>query len=254
MGCAWATALLLWLSVLAYALLLHAHPLIKSRRLYRYFGRPDKAVILTTFRLGLPVGLSIMIELSMFAGAGFLIAMMGVIPASAHAIAINIASISFMLYMGLGQAVTIRASQLLGAAKPQMAANTVKLGLGFNLALAFMVSLLFICAREELASLFSSDLAVVSLASGLLLYGALFQLADCLQVATLSALRAYHETASPPRYQMIAFWLLGIPLGIGLGFTEFWPAMSGPNGFWLAMVISLFVAAGLMMQKLRQID
>ena len=87
----------------------------------------------------------------------------------------------------------------------------------------------------------------------LLLFGAQFQLVDCLQATALAALRAYHETASPPRYQMFAYWVVGLPLGIGLGFYSEHPWFGGPHGFWLAMVVSLLLAGLLMMRRLLQL-
>jgi MATE family multidrug resistance protein len=200
--------------------------------------------------LGLPIGFSILIEMSMFSGAGMLIATYGPIAAGAHSIAISVASASFMIYLGLAQGVTIRASQKLGALKYDEARYSVKVGISFNMLLALFISIAFFAFREPLANLYSSDDAVVSLAIKFMLFGALFQIVDCLQAAAIAALRAYHETASPPRYQIFAYWIVGLPLGIALGFYLDVPLISGPQGFWFAMVVSLLIAGLLMVRKL----
>lgn len=249
-GCAWASAILLWLSLIANACLLRWHPRCKEHALFNDFKAPDKEVIQHTFRLGLPIGFSILIEMSMFAGAGMLIASLGVIPAGAHSIALSIAAASFMIYLGLGQGVTIRASQKLGALRYRDAEYTVKVGISFNMLLALLMSVVFLAFRETLVGLYSSDDEVVRLGVQLLLFGALFQLVDCLQATALAALRAYHETASPPRYQMFAYWVVGLPLGIGLGFYSEHPWLGGAHGFWLAMVVSLLLAGLLMLRRL----
>jgi MATE family multidrug resistance protein len=249
-GCAWASAFLLWLSVFANAALLHWHSHIRHLKIFSRIALPDKEAILKTLMLGLPIGFSILIEMSMFSGAGMLIATYGPIAAGAHSIAISVASASFMIYLGLAQGVTIRASQKLGALKYDEARYSVKVGISFNMLLALFISIVFFAYREPLANLYSSDDAVVSLAIQFMLFGALFQIVDCLQAAAIAALRAYHETASPPRYQIFAYWIVGLPLGIALGFYLDIPLISGPQGFWFAMVVSLLIAGLLMLRKL----
>lgn len=249
-GCAWATAILTWLMFAANVLVLLKHNALKHLSLLKDFQLPNKQTVWKTFALGLPISFSIFIELSMFSGAGMLIAKFGVIEASAHAVAITIASLAFMLYMGLGQGVTIRASQFLGAKQPKDAWYSVKSGIQFNMLIACSIFVCFLLFNESFVRLFSDDEQVIKLAITLLYFGAAFQLADCLQVAVICALRAYHDTASPPRYQLVAFWLVGLPLGIGLAFYNWWPGLEGAKGFWFAMVVSLFAVGLLLLRRL----
>ena len=186
----------------------------------------------------------------MFAGAGMLIALFGPIEAGAHAVAITVASLSFMIYMGISQGITIRASQFLGANMPLSAWYTIKVGLRFNLLLAVCICVIFIYCNEALIRLFSDDESVIPLAVTLLYFGAAFQIADCLQVTAVHGLRAYHDTASPPRYQLIAFWVFGLPIGIGLGFTEWFDGLEGAKGMWFAMVTSLTTVGLLLFWRL----
>jgi len=230
--------------------MLHLHNAVKRKKLLTNFLPPDKASIMATLKLGFPIGISIVIELSMFSGAGILIAMFGSIQASAHAVALTIAAMSFMLYMGLGQGVTIRASQFLGAQKPDHAWHSVRIGTIFNLMIAVVICVLFLLFNRHLVTLFSDDSEVIELAVVLLLFGAAFQLADSLQVAIISALRAYHDTSSPPKYQFVAFWVFGLPLGVGLAFFDWLPGYSGAKGLWLAMVLSLFLVGLLLLRRL----
>lgn len=238
-GCAWATVFLIW-SMLAITVgVLKFHTRLKAKRLFNDFERPHKAALLKTFRLGLPIGLSIVIELSMFSGAGMLIALLGPIQTSAHAVAITVAALSFMLYMGLGQGVTIRASQFLGARKPNDAWYTIKVGTIFNLMISSVICALFLIFNEFFIRLFSSDPEVIAVAVVLLYFGAAFQIADCLQVALICALRAYQDTSSPVKYQFVAFLIFGLPLGVGFTFYDLWPGLEGAKGMWFAMVVSL---------------
>jgi len=216
------------------------------------FEPPMLATIKKTFALGFPIGASLIVELSMFSGAGMMIAKFGVIEASAHAVAIIIASMSFMLYMGLGQGVTIRASQLLGANQNEDAWYAVKAGTAFNLLVSICFCITFLVFTRPLVEIFSNDPEVIKLAIVLLYFGAAFQIVDCLQIAIICALRAYHDTASPPKYQLFAFWVVGVPLGIGLSFYQWWPGLEGAKGMWMGMVVSLSLVSILLLWRLAQ--
>ncbi len=251
-GCAWATVILMWLAFIINLVVLKAHAKLKHRALFTKFQSPNIETIRRTFKLGLPIGMSIVIELAMFSGAGIMIAKFGVIEAGAHAVAIVVASLSFMLYTGLGQGVTIRASQFLGAQQPDQAWYTVKVGTAFNLAISVVICLAFILFTEPLIRLFTNDPEVIEVAVVLLYFGAAFQIADCLQVAMICALRAYHDTSSPPKYQFLAFWVFGLPIGVGLSFYQWWPGLEGAKGMWFAMVVSLSIVGILLLWRLRQ--
>jgi MATE family multidrug resistance protein len=249
-GCAWATVVLIWGMFLVTLLVLTWHKKVRELRLLHNFEMPHRETIAKTLRLGFPIGLSIVIELSMFCGAGMLIAIFGTTQASAHAVAITIASMSYMLYMGLGQGVTIRASQLLGASKPEAAWYTIKTGTGFNVFISVCLCVCFVIFNRTFVSFFTQDPAVIQLAVVLLYFGAAFQIADSLQVAVVSALRAYHDTASPPKYQFFSFWVIGLPLGVGLAFYDWWPGLEEAKGLWLGMVASLFLVGVLLLKRL----
>jgi MATE family multidrug resistance protein len=251
-GCAWATVVLMWGAFLISIWVLKSHANLKHRALFSDFEKPQIQTIKNTFKLGLPIGVSIVIELAMFSGAGIMIAKFGVIEAGAHAVAIVVASLSFMLYTGLGQGVTIRASQLLGASLPAQAWNAIKIGTLFNLAISVIFCIAFVVFTEPLIRLFTSDPEVIPVAVVLLYFGAAFQIADCLQVAMVCALRAYHDTSSPPKYQLLAFWVFGLPIGVGLSFYGWWPGLEGAKGMWFAMVVSLSLVGLLLLRRLAQ--
>lgn len=251
-GCAWATVILMWFSVVVFLSIMRFHKITRALGLTKQFEKPHRKTVGETLKLGLPIGFSIVVELSMFAGAGMLIALFGPVETAAHAVAITLASMSFMIYMGLAQGVTIRASQFLGAEKPEAAWVTVKVGTGFNLLIAALLSVFFILFAGPLVKLFISDTEVMQVAVVLLYFGAAFQVADCLQVAVIHALRAYHDTRSPPKYQVVAFLLIGMPIGYGLAFLGWWPGLEGAKGMWFAMVLSLFLVGILLTWRLLQ--
>jgi len=251
-GCAWATVILMWFAFAMNIFVVKMHSKLKSLDLWSNLQPPSFYTISNTLKLGLPIGMSIVIELAMFSGAGIMVAKLGVIEAGAHAVAIVVASLSFMLYTGLGQGVTIRAAQHLGADRADDAWYTVKVGTAFNMTISVFFCLVFLIFTEPLIRLFTKDPEVIEVAVVLLYFGAAFQIVDCLQVAMVCALRAYHDTSSPPKYQLLAFWGVGLPLGIGLSFFNWWPGLEGAKGMWLAMVVSLSIVGLLLAWRLFQ--
>lgn len=250
-GCAWATVILVWLVTACMVCSLIFIKPLRSRQLFKPFALPKYNEIRKTWRLGLPIGLAIFIELSMFCGAGFLIAAFGSVQVAAHAVAITIASFSFMLYNGLAQGVTIRASQFLGALQSERAFYTVKVGISFTLVIAVAICLSFVLFNENIIRVFTADVDVIRLAIVLLYFGAAFQLADALQVVVVFALRAYQDTLTPMKVMFFGFYVVGLPLGIWLAFDDWWPTMNGAIGLWAGMVGSLFLVGVLLLRKLR---
>ena len=248
-GCAWATVVIVWVMLASNVLVLTRHKQLRQRRLFSEFELPNWQTIARTLKLGVPIGVSITLELSMFSGAGVLIASFGIVQVSAHAVAITIASTSFMLFLGIGQGITIRTSQFLGAEQHQSAWYAVKAGISFNIILSIIVMVCFLLYAQPLVQLFSGDRDVIKVAVILLYFGAAFQIVDCLQVSVISALRAYQDTTSPPKYQFFAFWVLGMPLGIALAFYNLWPGLEQARGMWMAMVVSL-AAAGILLLRI----
>ena len=140
-----------------------------------------------------------------------------------------------------------------GAHKPHRSIAGIWFGINLSLVLAIVLSIIIVTFRFEIAGLYSKDINVINLAAQLLIWAAIFQLADALQITAICGLRAFKETRRPPLYQLFAFWLLAFPLGYGLGVLGWIPVLQGPQGFWLAMLIGLSVAAILITRKLRHV-
>jgi MATE family multidrug resistance protein len=112
---------------------------------------------------------------------------------------------------------------------------TLVIALGF-------ASLLFV-AREQLAALYSHDVEVLKVAAHLLMFGALFQIADVVQVTTISALRGFKDTRVPMYIMLFSFWGIGVPLGYTLTFSDFIVPAMGAAGFWIGLIAGLSHAA-----------
>jgi MATE family multidrug resistance protein len=204
----------------------------KRFRRYRLFGRwwrPDWPRLGTLWRIGLPIGAALAFEITVFNAAVFLMGQFGTAAIAAHAIAIQIASVSFMVPMGLAQAATVRVGRAYGAGDID---GVTRAGwTAFAIAIAFMstTSVLLIAAPELLIAAFvdiadPANAQVVSLAVSFLVCAAVFQIADGAQVVGAGMLRGLNDTRVPMIYAGLGYWGFGMSLSLlfafKLGFGE----------------------------------
>ncbi|WP_341939370.1 MATE family efflux transporter [Marinimicrobium sp. C2-29] len=249
-GCGWATALSNGLAALIMLAYLNRSRHYRAYHLLADWARPSWSRITQLLRLGLPIGASMFVEVSMFAVIALFLAPLGATVVAGHQIVLNIISVVFMLPLSLGMALTLRVSFLMGAGTPAvarlLARSTLLLALG--IALIYMPMLLF--GRELLVALYTSDEEVRAVATRLLLFGAIFQIADVLQVTAISALRGYRDTRIPLFIMLLSFWGLCLPLGYALTFTDWLVPSLGADGFWLALIVGLICAGILLIKRL----
>ncbi len=202
------------------------------------------------WRLGLPIAVATAFEVTIFNAAAFLIGMLGTIELAAHAIAIQVASISFMVPYGIAQAATIRVGHANGAGRPSdvMRAGWAAFGLGIT-AMA-LAALVMVVAPEALISSFldindPANAPVVAMGVSLLAVAALFQIVDGGQVLGSGMLRGLQDTRIPMLFTAVGYWGMGLPSGAALAFWAGW----GSVGVWSGLAIGLSVVAVLMMQR-----
>ena len=222
-------------------------------RRYRLFGRfwrADWERFREVWRLGLPIAITLGLEITIFNAAVFLMGLIGTDSLAAHAIAIQIASLTFMVPLGLGQAVTVRVGLAFG--RGDRLGITIAGWTSFGLAVAFMgvMALVMIAAPGLLVSVFldPADAAngpVMRLAVSFLLLAALFQVFDGAQAVGAGMLRGLHDTRVPMLYAAFGYWIVGLLTGIGLAFGRGW----GGVGIWTGLAAGLGVVAALMIAR-----
>jgi MATE family multidrug resistance protein len=163
-----------------------------------------------------------------------------------------------MLPLSLGIALLTRVGQALGAGDAQAARFRSSVGVATSVGLAAVTALLMAIFSGEIAMAYTSDTTVASVAAGLLLMAALFQVSDAAQVSTSCAIRGYKVTRAPMVIHLTAFWVFSLPLGCALGLAPEWlpwrPAQPmQAQGFWIALVVGLTVAAISLAFLLRQV-
>jgi MATE family multidrug resistance protein len=195
-------------------------------------------------RLGMPIGLMILAESSLFGAAGLLMGLIGTAELAAHAIALQCAAVAFMVPLGLSQAVTARVAWAAGRQDLDGIGRSGWVGLGLGFACTLISAALFWYAGEWLVGRFldledAGNTPVVELAVSFLLIAALFQLVDGAQAIGAGALRGLRDTRVPMLLAIFGYWCVGFPASAILAF---WFDLGG-RGVWMGLAVGLTVVA-----------
>ncbi len=242
-GCGWATAIVLWLELFLMSLISLKNQTLNKIKWYLNWGKPDTKKITEILKLGMPIGIALLIESSMFALIALFLAELGSTVVAGHQVAMSFISTLFMVPLSLSLALTIRCGFYVGQGHPQNARYIGLLGLGFTLVIAALFSLLISLTSESIAALYSTNPMVKSLAVELLFLAAIFQFSDAVQVTASGILRGYKDTRFAFFTVLIAYWVVGLPLGYSLGLTSFWGKEYGAQGFWIGLIAGLGIAS-----------
>lgn len=248
-GCGWSSALVMWLEFIVLAAVI-VRSRMRSTGLFARFSRPDFTQIWRLVKLGGPIGLTIFLEFSMFSMVTLLVGRLGVAAVAAHQIATSVGGLAFMIPMALGMAVAIRVGFNTGAGDLAAARRSGWLAIGVSLAFALVAAVFLLILRGPIASLYSNDPAVVAVAMQLMIFVAVYQFVDDTQVTALGALRGFKDTRTPMIIALVAYWTIGLPVGVVLGFG--WleiPGLTGVRGFWVGLSAGLSVAAVVLVSR-----
>ncbi len=253
-GCGWATAIVLWFEVLLMLWLTLKNPKLAHIKWQINWCKPKPQKLREILKLGTPIGVSLLIESSMFALIALFLANLGNTIVAGHQVAMSVASLLFMIPLSISMALTIRCGYCLGKEQPQQARYIGYMGIGFTLISAALFSMLILLASEQIAALYTTNPAVQALAIKLLLLAAIFQFSDATQVAAAGALRGYKDTRFAFFVVLIAYWGIGLPLGYSLALTTFWGTPHGAQGFWIGLIAGLGIASVLLTRRFIRIS
>ena len=248
-GCGWATSLSILAMMAAMAWLLSRSRVGGTQRLFLVGSGILKAApegIGPFLRLGLPLGIAMFIECSIFTVIALFIAKLGAEVVAAHQIALNFTSMLYMLPYSLATALTVRVGFTIGRNRVKRLTRIVGTGLGLALSGSVLTCLGILFFSQEIAALYTPDPAIQTLAVALLVFAAIFQLPDALQVNFGGILRGCKDTRVPLMLMLFAYWGIGLPLGYALGLTGLGGMEPGPQGFWIGLICALSTAALLM--------
>lgn len=245
-GCGYATATCLWIAAGFLTLWIRLHPHYQDTQPFSHWHGIHWAQHRQLFRLGAPIAAVFFVESSAFSLIAWLIAPLGTITVAAHQIALNCAGLVFMLPAAMGQALTVRVGHALGARQIAQARAIGHSGLVLGVIYGLIAAVLLASLREPITTLYTSSEPVQHLATALLFYVAIFQLADSSQTIMSGILRGYKITRVPMLCYIVAFWLIGLPLGYALAYGKIGFIAWGVSGYWLALAIALLIVCGLL--------
>lgn len=244
-GSGWASTLARWVG--AIALVAAAWPTLRP---LLHPVRPEALALrplLRMLRLGLPVGVQQMLEAAAFGVVALLMGTIGTVEVAAHQVAINLASLTFMVPLAVGAAAAVTVGHAVGAGDMAEARGAavaaLVVGAGFMCASASA----FLLVPHAFARLYTTDAAVLALAASLIPIAGVFQIADGLQAVAAGVLRGAADTRLPLVLNLVGFWLFGMPVSLYLGFR----AGLGPQGLWWGLVAGLAAVAVLLLVRMR---
>lgn len=244
-GSGWASSLSRWLMFIA--LLGFAWPLVK-----RYVRplRPEVfqlRPLVRMVKLGAPIGVQFALEFGAFGAIGILMGWMGANAMAGHQVAINLASLTFMVPLGISQATAVLVGQGVGRADPAGARRAAGAGLVLGTGFMTITALLFLLFPDFFALIYTDELEVAVLAALLLPLAGVFQIFDGVQVVASGVLRGIGDTRSPMLVNLLGFWCIGMPVSAWLGFHK----GLGPVGLWWGLVLALAVVAVVLLFRIR---
>lgn len=244
-GCAWATLLVQLILLLLAFWLLRTRTLYQPYQIWRSPGRPDRRVLAGFLRMGLPSGLSILVEVTSFTLMALFVARLGTAASAAHQIAANVAAVLYMVPLAIGIASSARTSYWLGAGQPARARQAVRIGLGLVICSALLLAATLALLRAPLAALYAPSTETLALATPLLAWVALYHLFDGLQSLGAFLLRCWRITVTPLLIYGVLLWGLGLYGGYRVAYTGLgpWPAMATPLSFWASGAVALMLTA-----------
>ncbi len=229
--------------------------LLNWKDLWKYinecnFTKYQRPIFKKIFTLGVPTSMQMFFEISAFSGAALIMGMVSSDAQAAHQIAINLSSITFMICTGLAMASTIRVGNQLGK-KDYSALRDAGISAFLQVALIMGVfSVLFVLLRHVMPLIYIDDEVVIGIASTLLIYAAIFQIPDGLQVAALAALRGIQDVKKPTLITFFSYYIFGIPISY---FASLHWGM-GATGVWLGLLVGLFISASLLIYRFHKLS
>lgn len=240
-----ANAIALWLQLLAFAAYLRFGSRFRDLALFRRMEPPNRRALGHLLWIGVPMAVTLLMEAGLFVISALLISRFGAIAIDGHQIAVNVASVTFMVPLGLALAVTVRVGHAAGRGDASAVRYAGFSGMALTLATQAVSATLMLTIPHAIAQVYSSDPRVIALAVQLLALAGIFQFSDGIQVVSNGALRGLKDTRMPMLITVFAYWIVGMPTGAWLAFG----AGLGVRGMWFGMIAGLTAAAVLLFAR-----
>lgn len=255
-GCAWATLLVDYAIAIVAIVLMRYQKLYAPLQLWQRMEAPDFRRLAAFLRLGVPAGLSILVEVTSFTLVALFVARQGALSAASHQIAANLAAVCYMVPLSLGIAISARVSWWRGTGNEAQAQKLAWMGLKIAAASGLVLSGTLLLAREALPQIYTADPGVVALTSALLLWVALYHASDSIQCVCIFLLRCWRVTVAPLIVYCSLLWGGGLAGGYWLAYkneatSALWS--TNPTPFWIGSGVSLALVAIIFIYFMRRV-
>ena len=238
-GCGYASAIVILVQTLTFALVLAKHRWFRNLNIFSHFEKINQKTILAVLSVGLPIGMALFAEGGFFSVVTMLASRLSPEIIAAHQISLNVASVLFMVPLGMSMAITIRVGNAVGRKSTIDTRRAGMIGIGLIFIVQIFLAGFMFAFPEFVINLYTKDTYVQEVALPLLFFAAIFQLSDGIQVAAASALRGIKDTKFLMYATTVSFW--------GFGFAASWwfcfKKGMGAEGLWIGLILGLSVAA-----------
>ncbi len=248
-GAGWATAIVFWVQMTLMAVYVVRLARRRNLRLLNAIDLPRVDALLDLLRVGVPVSGTILMEVGLFAVITLLMGRLGTVAIAAHQIALNYASVMFMVPLAISIATSVRVGHQVGAGRLDRARVTGWVGIAMASGFMTASAMFILFAPDWIVGAYTGEPEVADLAAGLLFFAAVFQLFDGIQVAAAGALRGFKDTLVPLALTFVAYWIAGLPVAVVLAFV----LQQGPRGLWAGLAAGLGLAAAMLVRRFQRV-
>jgi MATE family multidrug resistance protein len=241
-GCGIATAISMWLSAIIISIYVLTKPSIQQYLPPWKPVAPNLVAIKEILLLGAPVGATMFMETGVFAVIALMVSSLGDVAIGAHQIAFNVWDMFYIPMLSIGAAMATRMGHAIGAQDKPGVYMALRAGLLCSITVSLITMVILLSFPDTIVGVYSESPAMKVLAARLLTFAALFVIIDAIQIVGSFAMRAYKKTRFPFIASMVAYWGIALPLGYYLGLVRATNASDGAAGFWIAIILGVFVA------------
>jgi len=238
-GAGYTSALASWIGMIAMVIYTLKNKKYRDYKIFRQIHKFDLTVMKEIFRIGSPIGFSTVFEVGLFSFFTLLTGRLGLLTIAGNQIALNFASITFMIPLALSQATAIRVGNYIGKQEIDLAKYVGYIGYLISFMVMSTAAFIMIVFPHTIAGFYTIDLQVQEIASGLLVFAGIFQISDGIQVAGMGALKGFKDTKVPMIVNLFSYWAIGVTLGYYFCFNLGY----GASGLWTGLILGLTTAA-----------
>ncbi len=245
LGCAWALVVEGWLMIAASVWWVCAKPAFARYRVFEKLERIDWRTLGRMFKLGVPIGVSFLIDVTSYTFMALFIARLGADFSAGHQIAANLGALCYMVPLAISNATSVLVGQAIGAGHLRQAKISGWTGIAIGACAALTLAALIAIAHGGIAELYTQDPKVIAAAGPLIVFVGMFHIFDAINAVAAQAARGYKKVLVPMLGFGLALWVVGLGGGYWLAFSPVIGMPLGAMGFWMGAVIGMALAAGI---------